>query len=113
MSEIELVLDSMRKTGECVSELEDALGQRKTEARQHPVPVKRNHSTKRQRLRRRWGRLSWLNTIQSQKEPEYSHSQVIGRLREKEVFLSEVTKQLRELEASVDELTREVQRHHR
>ncbi|MDX2776371.1 hypothetical protein PV379_03315 [Streptomyces caniscabiei] len=112
MSEIELVLDSMRKTGECVSELEDALGQRKTEARQESTPVKKNHSTKRQRLRRRWRRLSWLYTIRSRQEAEYSRSQVVGRLREKEAFLSEVTKQLRELEASVDELTREVRRHH-
>ena len=110
MSEIDLVLDSMRKTGECVSELESALGQRQAEA--HPVirtPIRQ--LAKKQRLRRRWRRLSWLSTVSRQKETEYSYPQVIGRLREKEAFLSEVTKQLRELELSVDELSREI--HHR
>lgn len=109
MSEIELVLDSMRKTGECVSELEDALGQRQKKA--HPIPAPRQRSAKSQRLRHRWGPLSWFNTIHRQKETEYTYSQVIGRLREKEAFLSEVTKQLRELEVSVDELSREIRRH--
>lgn len=112
MSEIDLVLDSMRKTGECVSELEDALGQRQTEAHRSAISPKRMPTVKRQRLRHRWRRLSLLNTVRSQKETEYSYPQVIGRLREKEAFLSEVTKQLRELEVSVDELSREVRRHH-
>lgn len=112
MSEIDLVLDSMRKTGDCVSELENALGQRQTEAHRTAAPSVKVPEARRQRLRHRWRQLSWFNTIQSQKETEYSYSQVIGRLREKEAFLSEVTKQLRELEASVDELSREVQRHH-
>lgn len=111
MSEIELVLDSMRKTGECVSELEDALGQRQSKAHPAPTPTTRRHPAKKQRLRRRWRRLSWFNTINRQKETEYAYPQMIGRLREKEAFLSEVTKQLRELEVSVDELSREIRRH--
>jgi hypothetical protein len=110
MNDIDFVLASMRKTGDCISELESALGQRKETAHIAQMPA-RHSTTKRQRLRHRWRRLSWLFTDTEFNERRFSSQQVIGRLREKEAFLSEVTKQLRDLELSVDELTREAHKH--
>lgn len=103
MSEIELVLDGMRKTGECVSELEDALGVQST----FEFPTA--HRYQRQQTHPSVNKPSLLRIIAKQfwpppREPRFN-PMVIETLREKEQFLEETRKQLRLLELSVDELT--------
>lgn len=110
MSEIELVLDGMRKTGQCVSELEDALGVQSTfEFPAVPRYQRRQAYTEAHKP-------SVLRTIMKQlwpssREPQFSPL-VIETLREKELFLEETRKQLYLLERSVDELTDALQSRH-
>jgi hypothetical protein len=113
MSEVELVLDSMRKTGDCVSELESALGKHPLSPRHIPSPryIHNQHPT--QPKRRPDGFLAglgmvWFRLHQADPNP-YTQATTLDRLREKEHFLQEAHKQLRQLERSVDSLTEAVQ----
>jgi phage shock protein A len=110
MSEIEHVLDDMRKTSEHVTELESALYDRaspsvptrKTKLRSAPRPALLKHRPIR-------GILAALDAFRPVEKPERSlywrRRQVVDQLRAKQQFLQETRKQLRRSERSVDELT--------
>lgn len=110
MSEIELVLDGMRKTGQCVSELEDALGVQST----FEFPATPRYQRRQAHIRAH--KPSLLRTVikrlwRPSREPQFSPL-VIETLRENELFLEETRKQLYLLERSVDELTDALQSRH-
>lgn len=110
MSEIEHVLDDMRKTSEHVTELESALHDRTSPS----VPtrkIKLRPSSRPTLLKHRpvRGILAALEAFRPVEKPEQSpywrRRQVVDQLRAKQQFLQETRKQLRRSERSVDALT--------
>lgn len=112
MSEAELILDGMRKTGACVDQLAVAMGEHpllpRTPRRKKPVAKISRRAPARGIFESLAG--LFLGHTQEIPKPRYSQEQVLLRLHAKEALLNEALGQLHDLEQSVDELTKAARR---